>query len=103
MGGCDSAPVVAIGHALHEHATVDSVAAAVAAGETHPPIPEFVGLDAYRAGGGYRLLEACLAGERKPEEMIESARAFGAARARRRRVSDRAQMASGAARSRRRG
>jgi formate dehydrogenase beta subunit len=71
MGGCHRAPVVAIGHALHESATVGSVGAAVAAGETHPPIPEFVGLDTYRAAGGYRLLEACLAGERRPEELIE--------------------------------
>jgi formate dehydrogenase beta subunit len=71
MGGCDRAPAVAIGHALHEHATAASVAKAVAMGETHPPIPDFVGLDAYRAAGGYRLLEACLAGERKPEELIE--------------------------------
>src|SRR6516165_3987464 len=39
MGGCHRAPVVAIGHALHENATVDNVAAAVAAGETHPTIP----------------------------------------------------------------
>ena len=71
MGGCHRAPVVAIGHALHESATIPSVGAAVAAGETHPPIPGFVGLDAYRAAGGYRLLEACLAGERKPEQLIE--------------------------------
>ena len=49
MGGCDEAPVVAIGHALHEHATADSVAAAVDAGETHPLIPPYPGLDAYRA------------------------------------------------------
>jgi NADH:ubiquinone oxidoreductase subunit F (NADH-binding)/NADH:ubiquinone oxidoreductase subunit E len=71
MGGCDRAPVVAIGHALHEHATVDNVAAAVDVGEVHPAIPEFVGLDAYRGAGGYRLLEACVAGERKPEELIQ--------------------------------
>jgi formate dehydrogenase len=71
MGGCHRAPVVAIGHALHENATVASVGAAVALGETHPPIPEFVGFDAYRAAGGYRLLEACLAGERKPEQLTE--------------------------------
>jgi formate dehydrogenase beta subunit len=70
MGGCHRAPVVAIGHALHEHATVDNVAAAVSAGETHPEIPEFVGFDAYRAHGGYRLLGACLAGEREAEEII---------------------------------
>jgi formate dehydrogenase beta subunit len=71
MGGCHRAPVVAIGHALHEHATVDNVAAAVDVGGSHPTIPEFTNLGTYRAGGGYRLLEACLAGERKPEELIE--------------------------------
>jgi NADH:ubiquinone oxidoreductase subunit F (NADH-binding)/NADH:ubiquinone oxidoreductase subunit E len=70
MGGCDEAPVVAIGHALHEHATADSVAAAVDAGETHPAIPPYPGLDAYRAAGGYRLLQACLSGARKVEDVI---------------------------------
>jgi formate dehydrogenase len=72
MGGCDRAPVVAIGHALHEHATVDNVAAAVSVADSHPAVPEFVGLDAYRAAGGYRLLAACLASERRPEELIET-------------------------------
>ncbi|MBV9199993.1 MAG: NAD(P)H-dependent oxidoreductase subunit E, partial [Alphaproteobacteria bacterium] len=72
MGGCHRAPVVAIGHALHEHATLDNVAGAVSTADSHTVIPDFVNLDAYRAGGGYRLLEACLAGERKPEEMIEA-------------------------------
>jgi formate dehydrogenase len=72
MGGCHRAPVVAIAHALHEHASAASVAAAVAAGETHPPIPQFVGLDAYRAAGGYALLGSCLAGQRRPDELIET-------------------------------
>jgi formate dehydrogenase beta subunit len=72
MGGCHRAPVVAIGHALHENATVESVAAAAASGETHPPIPAYAGLDAYRTAGGYRLLQSCLAGERQPEELIEA-------------------------------
>ncbi len=72
MGGCHRAPVVAIGHALHEHATVDNIAAAVSVGDSHPVVPEFVGLDAYRAAGGYRLLAACLAEERNPEELIET-------------------------------
>src|SRR5215472_17557590 len=71
MGGCDRAPVVAIGHTLHEHATIDNVAAAVDVGGTHSAIPQFVGFDAYRAAGGYRLLQACLAGEREPEELIQ--------------------------------
>jgi formate dehydrogenase beta subunit len=70
MGGCDRAPVAAIGHALHEHATLASVSAAVAAGEIHPQIPRYIGLDFYRAEGGYRLLRSCLAGERSREDVI---------------------------------
>ncbi len=53
MGGCHNAPVTAIGHALHEHATADSVASAVAAGAAHPHLPDYIAFDAYRAGGGY--------------------------------------------------
>jgi NADH:ubiquinone oxidoreductase subunit F (NADH-binding)/NADH:ubiquinone oxidoreductase subunit E len=77
MGGCDKAPVVAIGHALHEHATSDNVAAAVAAGDTHPAIPAYPGLDQYRAGGGYRLLQACLSGARPVEEVIAALEGSG--------------------------
>jgi len=72
MGGCHRAPVVAIGHALHENATIASVGAAVAAGDTHPPVPEFIGLHNYRGGGGYHLLQACLAGERTRDQIIEA-------------------------------
>jgi NADH:ubiquinone oxidoreductase subunit F (NADH-binding)/NADH:ubiquinone oxidoreductase subunit E len=72
MGGCHNAPVVAIGHALHEHATVDSVAEAVADKHTHPDIPSFVSLDDYRAGGGYKLLEACLSGASSRDSVIEA-------------------------------
>ena len=70
MGGCHNAPVVAIGHALHEHATADSVATALDGGAGHPAIPPFTALDAYRNAGGYRLLDACLKGEREREEVI---------------------------------
>jgi formate dehydrogenase len=72
MGGCHNAPVAAIGHALHEHATVESVAGAVARGETHPHIPAYVGFDRYRAEGGYKLLESCLAGERNIDDMTKT-------------------------------
>src|SRR3984957_16878688 len=72
MGGCHNAPVVAIGHALHEHATVESVAEAAAQGHVHPDIPPFVSLDEYRAAGGYKLLEACLSGARTRDSVIEA-------------------------------
>ena len=72
MGGCHNAPVTAIGHALHEHATVESVARAVWAGETHPHIPDYVGFERYRAEGGYRLLSECLDGTREVEGIIKT-------------------------------
>ena len=72
MGGCHNAPVVAIGHALHERATADSVADAVAQMHSHPDIPPFVGLDEYRAGGGYKLLESCLSGACSRDSVIEA-------------------------------
>jgi formate dehydrogenase beta subunit len=71
MGGCHNAPVAAIGHALHEHATVASVTAAVKNGETHPHIPAYRGFDEYRREGGYKLLESCLAGRTPLEDVLK--------------------------------
>jgi len=72
MGGCHNAPAVAIGHALHEHATVESVAKAASKGEMHPHLPAYPGLDTYRAQGGYKLLEACLAGGKTVEDILKA-------------------------------
>jgi formate dehydrogenase beta subunit len=72
MGGCHNAPVTAIGHALHEHATLDSVTKAVAAGATHPHVPDHIGFDAYRASGGYALLGDCLTGKREVESVLKA-------------------------------
>jgi formate dehydrogenase len=72
MGGCHNAPVVAVGHALHEHATIDSVAAAAARKDAHPHSPSYPGLEAYRAAGGYKLLEACLAKKKPLEELLKA-------------------------------
>jgi formate dehydrogenase len=71
MGGCHNAPVVAIGHALHEHATIENVGEAVRAGHTHPHIPDHVDFDRYRVDGGYKLLEACLSGARQLEDVLK--------------------------------
>ncbi|MBV9521502.1 MAG: NAD(P)H-dependent oxidoreductase subunit E, partial [Alphaproteobacteria bacterium] len=72
MGGCHNAPVTAIGHALHEHATVDSVAAAVRSGAVHPTLPAYIDFAAYRKVGGYRLLEDCLSGRREVESVLKA-------------------------------
>ncbi|KJS44768.1 MAG: NADH-quinone oxidoreductase subunit F [Roseovarius sp. BRH_c41] len=56
MGRCDTAPVVELGHHHIDHATPESVLAAVAAGDTHAHVPEYEGFEAYRAAGGYATL-----------------------------------------------
>ena len=71
MGRCACAPVAEVGHRHVENATVESLVAATA-GDHHPEIPAYKDFDAYQGDGGYRLLRACLAGERQPEELIEA-------------------------------
>ena len=56
MGRCDTAPVLELGHKHIDHATPEKVQAAIAAGNTHPHIPEYQGFDSYREGGGYGVL-----------------------------------------------
>ncbi len=56
MGRCDTAPVLELGHNHIDHATPEKVKAAIEAGDTHPHIPQYQGLAAYREGGGYEVL-----------------------------------------------
>ncbi len=81
MGGCHNAPVAAIGHALHEHASLDSVVKLVkerAGGPSKPKArakpaaPGYIGFEAYRASGGYKLLESCLTGEKTLEQILKT-------------------------------
>ena len=72
MGGCHNAPVAAVGHALHEHATVVSVVDAVAGKDTHPALPAYTSFDSYREQGGYALYEACRSGGRPAESILSA-------------------------------
>ena len=56
MGRCDTAPVLELGHAHIDHATLEKVQAAIANGDTHPSIPDYEALEAYRKTGGYGAL-----------------------------------------------
>ncbi len=72
VGACDRAPACAVGHVQVMNASPESVAAAVKAGvHAHAAKPE-TDLDAYRAAGGYRLLEDCLSGARTRDAIIET-------------------------------
>jgi formate dehydrogenase len=71
VGRCEQAPVAVV----HQHpvpaATTEAVARAVQTGQTtHEPEP-YLGIGAYRAEGGYELLQGCLRGERDIESVIK--------------------------------
>ena len=72
MGGCHNAPVTAIGHSLHEGATLDSVRDAVLEGRTHPELPAAIDFDTYRLRGGYALLSGLLEGRRPIEDVLQA-------------------------------
>ena len=71
MGRCDTGPVAVVGHHHIDHATRETVAAAVKAGRTEPVIPHYIDLDAYRAEGGYKLLAACRAGKYGIDDIVK--------------------------------
>ena len=70
MGHCDLAPVAEVGHYHVDHATADSVTAAIAAGNTHADIPEYLDLAKYQADDGYGLIQACLSGEKSVGDVV---------------------------------
>jgi formate dehydrogenase len=75
VGRCETAPVAIVGQHPIPHATPAQVSAAVHAGDVpHPATgsvtPGHVDYAAYRAGGGYDLATACVAGRRSPADVI---------------------------------
>jgi formate dehydrogenase beta subunit len=71
MGRCDTAPVCEVGHLHVDHATPESVEAAVGSGEHEAKIPRYETLAEYRAKGGYSVLESCRAGKLSFDEIIK--------------------------------
>jgi NADH:ubiquinone oxidoreductase subunit F (NADH-binding)/NADH:ubiquinone oxidoreductase subunit E len=72
VGRCDTAPAVEVGHHFVDHASANSVLAAVKAGDTHADLPRYVGYDAYVAAGGYTLLARLRSGELAKEDLLKS-------------------------------
>ncbi|WP_269332053.1 NAD(P)H-dependent oxidoreductase subunit E [Futiania mangrovi] len=70
MGRCAVAPVAEVGHAHVDHATPEAVLEVVASGVRSPEIPDYAGLDDYRAGGGYGLLARVRSGAVAVEDLI---------------------------------
>jgi formate dehydrogenase len=72
MGRCDAAPAVEVGHGHVDLATIENVTAAAQQRKTAPVIPSYTGLEAYRAQGGYQLLDACRTGKRSVDEIVKA-------------------------------
>jgi formate dehydrogenase len=70
IGSCDTAPAAEVGHRHVDHASAATLAALARAGTVAPVLPAYEDLASYRQAGGYRVLQACLAGERTREEVI---------------------------------
>ena len=71
MGRCDQAPAVALGHTHLAPADVDGITAALEAGAA-PALPDHEDLAAYRAAGGYRILDDCRAGRLSFEKVCQA-------------------------------
>src|SRR6188768_1471609 len=71
MGGCDRAPVCAVGHVQTFKATVDSVTSAVKAKPHARAWNPDVDFAAYQKAGGYTLLKSCLTDKRTRDELIK--------------------------------
>jgi formate dehydrogenase len=72
VGRCDTAPTAEVGHNFVDHASLDRVLDAARRGETHAHPPEYVGYDAYVAGGGYKLLNRLRSGDLPNEDLLKA-------------------------------
>lgn len=72
MGRCATAPAARIGDREVDHATVEGLLEMARKGETKIVVPDYTGLAAYRADGGYGLLGKVRAGEVPVEALIKT-------------------------------
>ena len=77
IGRCEQAPAAVVGQHPIAKASCESVGHAVQAGTTQHVPEAYFDYDAYRAGGGYALLRACVDGERDVESVIATMEGSG--------------------------
>ena len=72
LGRCEQAPAAQVGQKAVACATAEQVQALVAAQDVAPnALPDAIGLQTYRAAGGYALAQQVASGERSAESVIE--------------------------------
>jgi formate dehydrogenase len=72
VGRCEQAPVAVVHQHEIGHASVEKVLAAVQAEATQPVAPDYIDLDAYRADGGYALLQSLSSGLQNTESVMKA-------------------------------
>ncbi|MBQ5947654.1 NAD(P)H-dependent oxidoreductase subunit E [Massilia sp. ST3] len=77
VGRCEQAPVAVVGQLAVPQASAENVLAKARAGETTDLVHDHIGLDAYRAAGGYALLRDCVAGKLDAGQVIATLEASG--------------------------
>ncbi|MHA6644966.1 NAD(P)H-dependent oxidoreductase subunit E [Mesorhizobium sp. A623] len=77
MGRCAGAPAARIGDREVDRATVEGLLKMAATGDTGVKVPTYTGLAAYRAEGGYQLLEQMRKGEVTADALMETMQSAG--------------------------
>ena len=72
IGRCEQAPAAVVGQNPVPNATVDTVIAKVKANAVRHEEQEFIDLAAYRANGGYTLLQQCASGAKDIESVLKT-------------------------------
>ena len=72
VGRCEQAPVAVVHQHEIGHATVEKVLAAVQAEAMQPVAPDYIDLNAYRADGGYALLQSLSNGMQNTEAVMKA-------------------------------
>ncbi|OQW55384.1 MAG: NADH-quinone oxidoreductase subunit F [Proteobacteria bacterium SG_bin9] len=72
VGRCDTAPAAEVGHNFVDHATTETVLAAVKRDDTHAHLPKYVDYAGYTAKGGYKLLQKLRSGEMPKEDLLKA-------------------------------
>ncbi len=77
VGRCAGAPAARIGDREVDHATREGLLALARAGDTEVAVPKYAALAAYRADGGYKLLQRVRAGEVTADTLMATMQAAG--------------------------
>ncbi|MDP2248202.1 MAG: NAD(P)H-dependent oxidoreductase subunit E, partial [Nitrosomonadales bacterium] len=71
IGRCQHAPAVVVGQNPVDNADVQSVHEQVKAKAIKAPVTNYITFDQYKADGGYKLYQDCMAGKYTPEDLMK--------------------------------